>query len=181
MCISDHDPTRKVFGSMLSSFGEAFIFTPTEAAHRSSSHLERARQIFLKYTHHYDDLVTHQVLGLVTHILWKELKRCNYPRPDALNDIQYCKSAYAVAQMIANMLDAEQSAEDSPEKKFWNQFALRLKKMRNMEHPSLSLDGILGFLWEKVGMVVTDALDSEYIRNRMDEWLDDILQDELDD
>ena len=26
-----------------------------------------------------------------------------------------------------------------------------------------------------------DALDSECIRNRMDEWLDDILQDELDD
>ena len=25
------------------------------------------------------------------------------------------------------------------------------------------------------------ALDSEYIRKRMDEWLDDILQDELDD
>ena len=25
------------------------------------------------------------------------------------------------------------------------------------------------------------TLDSEYIRNRMDEWLDDILQDEQDD
>jgi len=24
------------------------------------------------------------------------------------------------------------------------------------------------------------ALDSEYIRNRMDKWLDDMLQDELD-
>jgi len=107
--------TRFLAASTLTSFGEAFIFTPTEAAHRSSLHLERARYIFFKYPHHYDDLAAHQVLGLMTHILWKQLKRCNFPRPDEPNDIRYCKSAYEVAQTIANMLDADQSAEDSPE------------------------------------------------------------------
>jgi len=107
--------TRFFAASVLTFFGEDCIFTPTEAAHRSSSHLEQARQIFLKYPHHYDDLVTHQVLGLMTHILWKHLKKVNYPRLDEPNDIRYCNSAYAVAQTIANMLDTDQSAEDSPE------------------------------------------------------------------
>jgi len=104
--------------SPLTFFGEDCIFTPTEAAHRSSSHLERARQIFLKYPHHYDDLVTHQVLGLMTHILWEQLKRCNYPRPDEPKDIRYCKSAYAVAQTIVNMLDADYS---------WKEINIRLQ------------------------------------------------------
>lgn len=173
--------TRFLAASTLTSFGETLMFTPTEAAHRSSSHLERARQIFLKYPHDYDDLVTHQVLGLMTHILWKQLKRCNYPRPDESNDIQYCKSAYAVAQTIANMLDADQSAEDSPEKKFWHQ-EIRIAIEENVDHGEP--ESFLGWsTWILMGDSTDGgaALDSEYIRNRMDDWLDDILQDELDD
>jgi len=80
----------------------------------------------------------------MTHILWKQLKRLNYPRPDESNDIRYYKSAYAVAQPIGNVLDADQSAEDSPEKKFWHQEILMAIE-ENTEHPSLSLDGLLGF------------------------------------
>ena len=53
---------------------------------------------------------------------------------------------YVVAQTIANMLDAGQSAEDSPEKNFCPQEILTaIEENVNMEHPSLSLDGLLGF------------------------------------
>ena len=121
--------TKFLAASTLTSFGEAFIYNPTEIANRSSLHLERARRIFLNYPNHYDDLVTHQVLGLMIHIL----NTCNYPRLDEANDIPYCKSAYAVAKTIANMSDAHQSAEDSPEKKFWHQKILMAIE-ENVEH-----------------------------------------------
>lgn len=173
--------TRFLAASTLTSMLEAFIFTPTEAAHRSSPHLERARQLFLKYPYDYDDLLTHQVLGLMTHILWNQLKRCNYPRPDEPYEIRYCKSAYAVAQTIANMLDADESAEDSPEMNFWHQEILMAIE-ENVEH------GVPEFSLGRFTLILTGestdggaVLDSEYIRKRMDEWLDDILQDELDD
>jgi len=77
----------------------------------------------------------------MTHILWKQLKRCNYPRPDEPNDIRYCKSAYAVAQTLANMLDADQSAEYSPEKKFWHQeILLAIEDIAEHGSPKIYLD-----------------------------------------
>jgi len=170
--------TRSLTASTLVSFGEDFFLTTSEAAHRPSSHLERARQLFVKYPYHYDDLVTNQVLGLMTHIFWKELRRCNYPRPDNSNDFQYCKSAYLVGQTIADMLDADQSAKDSLENSFWNQEIL----MAIQEHvEQISSDSFFGwYTWLLNGGSTIDSveLDSEYIRNSLDQWFDEITQDE---
>jgi len=96
------------------------------------------------------------------------LKKGNFPRPDEPNDIRYCNSAYAVAQTIANMLDADQSAEDSPEKKFWHQ-EIRIAIEENVEHGAP--ETVLGWSnWILMGEStdVGAALDLEFIRNRMD-------------
>ena len=172
--------TRSLTASTLISFGEEFILTPTEAAHWPSPHLERGRQIFLKYPYHYDDLITNQVLGLMTHIFRKELKKCNYPRPDTQNDFQYCTSAYMVGHTIADMLDADQSAEDSLEKEFWKQ-EISMTIQENVEHVHAS-DSFLGWCtWISNGGSSVDhaELDSKYIRNSLDPWFDEITQDEL--
>ena len=52
LCISHHDPTHEVFGGIYAYFLWRG-FNLSAAAHQSSTHLERARQIFLKYPQHY--------------------------------------------------------------------------------------------------------------------------------
>ena len=50
LCISYDEPIHEVFGGIYADLlWRGFFFTPTEAAHRSSSHLEQGRKIFLKY------------------------------------------------------------------------------------------------------------------------------------
>ena len=117
LCISYDEPTHEVFGGIYAYLVWSGVYLYSNgSAHRSSSHLERAQQILcLKHTYHYDNLVRNQVLGLVTHIVWKQLKRYNYPtRPDEPNDIDIAASRHmpcSVAYTIANTLDADQLAK----------------------------------------------------------------------
>jgi hypothetical protein len=76
------------------------------------------------------------------------------------------------------MLDADQSAKDSLENSFWNQEIL----MAIQEHvEQISSDSFFGwYTWLLNGGSTIDSveLDSEYIRNSLDQWFDEITQDE---
>lgn len=148
----------------ISSMAESLVFTPMEAAHRPSPNLERARQIFIKYPYRYEDLVTHQALGLMANILIKELKRCNYPRPSFENEIEYCKSANRVAQTIADMIDADHSDAYQTERDNWYWDVLMAMQQE--------ID------WLQVPDPKQGRVDSDFLRITMNKWLTKVLDSE---
>lgn len=152
----------------LTSTAESLFFTPMEAAHRPSPDLERARQIFIQYPYRYEDLWTHQALGLMANILLKEVKRCNYPRPSVENEIQFCVSANNVAHTIADMIDADHSTEFQQERDswYWDILDAIQQEIDWLQLPDASNANNL------------NGIDSNFLRISMEKWLNKMLDSE---
>lgn len=152
----------------LTSMAESLVFTPMEAAHRPSYDLERARQIFIQYPYRYEDLCTHQALGLMANMLLKEVRKCNYPRPFMENEIQYCVSANNIAQTIADMIDVDRSTEYQQERDnwYWDILEAMQQEMDWLELPDTSNAN------KRTGV------DSNFLRMSMEKWLAKMLDSE---
>lgn len=174
--------TSATFGTYL----ESWIMTPVEYVHRPSRALERARQLFIKYPFHHDDMKTHQALGLMTHILKRQLSRCKYPRPNNSDDFQFCTSAYDVALTIADMIEADNTKSDfSSERSFWNsQIELMITDaMGNVDKSFLTklIPKIHVHLSNPNDVKIDEDeyyIDPEEIRKNMTMWIEDIKANE---
>jgi hypothetical protein len=152
----------------LMSMAESLVFTPMEAAHRPSPNLERARQIFIQYPYRYEDLCTHQAMGLMANMLLKEVRRCSYPRPHVENEIQFCISANSIAQTIADMIDADHSSEFQQERDnwYWDILEAMQQEMDGLQLPDSS------------NVNNRNGADSNFLRISMQKWLTKMLDSE---
>lgn len=164
---------RFLSASTITTFGTSFLLPPIDAAHRENPSLERARQIFLKYPYNYEDLLTYQATNLMSQILWRELKRCNYPKNPDRNEIEPCISAHRVGLTIAKMIEVDETTEYFQQRDFWHQ-DIRMALDEEVLNISTVWPGPLHFFLESY----IEPLEPDYIRNAMNHWILDILRKE---